>query len=150
VGGQTTPIWIVDLKTLDLVKCRATTRMTRTVWVGHTVYFLSDRDGHVSLYSYDVESKQVSAVVHNTGYDLKTFQAGPGIGLRAVRSIHLVDTSSNADKTVPIQIHGDWRLWPRIWPVRPDPSGMLRFAHRSKRLRGRCEIFTYPGKGRYA
>ena len=66
VGGQTTPIWIVNLKTLDLVKVpRNNSNDSNPVWVGHSVYFLSDRDGHVSLYFYDVESKQISPVKAN-------------------------------------------------------------------------------------
>jgi tricorn protease len=45
VGGQTTPIWIVNLKTLDLVKVpRENSNDSNPVWVGDQVYFLSDRD----------------------------------------------------------------------------------------------------------
>jgi tricorn protease len=151
VGGQTTPIWIVDLKTLDLVKVpRNNSNDSNPVWVGHTVYFLSDRDGHVSLYSYDVESKQVSAVVHNTGYDLKTFQAGPGgLVYEQFGSIHLVDTSSNADKTVPIQIHGELAsLAPHLAPVRPESIRNASLSPTGARAAFEAdgEIFTVPGE----
>ncbi len=45
VGGQTSPIWIVNLKTLDLVKVpRENSNDSNPVWVGDQVYFLSDRD----------------------------------------------------------------------------------------------------------
>jgi tricorn protease len=44
VGGQTTPIWIVNLKTLDLVKVpRDNSNDSNPVWVGNSIYFLSDR-----------------------------------------------------------------------------------------------------------
>ncbi len=151
VGGQTTPIWIVDLKTLDLVKVpRNNSNDSNPVWVGHTVYFLSDRDGHISLYSYDVESRQVSAVVHNTGYDLKTFQAGPGgLVYEQFGSIHLVDTSSNADKTVPIQIHGELAsLAPHLAPVRPESIRNASLSPTGARAAFEAdgEIFTVPGE----
>lgn len=42
------------------------------------VYFLSDRDGPVSLFSYDTLTKQVRQVLANEGFDLKTLGAGPG------------------------------------------------------------------------
>ena len=57
IGGQTTPIWIVNLKTLDLVKVpRDNSNDSNPVWVGKSVYFLSDRGssgpGPVSLFRY--------------------------------------------------------------------------------------------------
>jgi tricorn protease len=85
VGGQTTPIWIVNLKTLDLVRVpRENSNDSNPIWVGNSVYFLSDREssgknaGPVSLFRYDTASKEVTPVVPNTGYDLKSFQSGPG------------------------------------------------------------------------
>ncbi len=78
-GGQTTPIWIVNLKTLDLVKVpRENSNDSNPVWAGDQIYFLSDRNGPISLFVYDQSTKQVKEVVHNTGYDLKSVQAGPG------------------------------------------------------------------------
>ena len=45
-GGQNRPIWIVDLKTYDLVSPPWTdSKDVDPVWFGDTVYFISDRDG---------------------------------------------------------------------------------------------------------
>ena len=109
VGGQTTPIWIVNLKTLDLVKVpRDNSNDADPVWVGNQVYFLSDRNGPVSLFRYDLASKQVSQIAPNSGYDLKSFQAGPGgLVYEQFGSIHLVDTATNADQVLSIRIHGE-------------------------------------------
>ena len=108
-GGQTTPIWIVNLKTLDLVKVpRENSNDSHPVWVGDSVYFLSDRNGPVSLFRYDTGSKEVKQVVPNSGYDLKTVQAGPGgLVYEQFGSIHLFDTAENADRVVPIQVRGE-------------------------------------------
>ena len=76
-GGQTTPVWIVNLKTLDLVKVpRDNSNDSDPVWVGDSVYFLSDRNGPISLFRYEIGSKQVSQVEPNKSYDLKNVQAG--------------------------------------------------------------------------
>ncbi len=121
-GGQNDPIWVVNLKTLDLAKIPSeNTTDTHPVWVGHSIYFLSNRvaggtafgrRGPVSLYRYDTETKQVSLVEANHGLDLKTMQAGAGaLVYEQFGSIHLVDLSNpdrpGADHVVPIRIDGD-------------------------------------------
>jgi tricorn protease len=115
-GGQTTPVWVVNLKSLDLVKVPrdANSNDASPVWEGKTVYFLSDRNGPVSLFSYDTETKQVKQVVENRGYDLKNVAAGPGaLVYEQFGSLHLFDLASQKEHTVPITIHGDL---PRLVP----------------------------------
>ncbi len=150
-GGQTTPIWIVNLKTLDLVKVpRDNSNDTNPVWVGNTVYFLSDRNGPVSLFRYDTASKSVDQVVPNKSFDLKTFQAGPGgLVYEQFGSIHLLDTATNDDRTVPIQIHGELpNLAPHLAVLPPtdihnaalSPSGARAL------FEAHGEIFTVPAE----
>jgi tricorn protease len=124
VGGNTTPIWIVNLKTLDLVKVpRDNSNDSNPVWVGDQVYFLSDRDssgtnnGPVTLYRYDTKSQQVSQVMANSGLDMKSFQAGPATGtdgssrtalvVEQFGRILLVDPATGMNMPIPITIHGE-------------------------------------------
>jgi tricorn protease len=151
VGGQTTPIWIVDLKTLDLVKVpRDNSNDSNPVWVGSQVYFLSDRSGPVSLFRYDVASRQVSPVVPNHGLDLKSFQAGPGgLVYEQFGSIHLVDTATGADTTVSIQIHGELaQLAPHLATVPPDEIQNAALSPTGARavFEAHGEIFTVPAE----
>ncbi len=61
-GGQTTPIWLVNMKTLDVEKIpRENSNDSHPVWNGTTVYFLSDRNGPVSLFSYDTRHEAGAA-----------------------------------------------------------------------------------------
>ena len=151
VGGQTTPIWIVNLKTLDLEKMpRENSNDSNPVWVGSSVYFLSDRNGPVSLFRYDTGSKQVSPVVQNTGYDLKSFQAGPGgLVYEQFGSIHLLDAATNADQTVSIQIHGELpRLAPHRVNLPPDEIQNSALSPTGARavFEAHGEIFTVPAE----
>jgi tricorn protease len=108
-GGQTTPVWLVNMKTLDLVRIpRDNSNDSSPVWEGKTVYFLSDRNGPVSLFSYDTETKEVKQVVPNNSYDLKTVAAGPGaLVYEQFGSLHLYDLATHQEHTVPVTIHGD-------------------------------------------
>ena len=77
-GGQTSQVWLVNMKTLDLEKVpRENSNDSSPVWLGGTVYFLSDRNGSVSLFAYDTKTKQVQQVLDNHGLDLKTRQRRP-------------------------------------------------------------------------
>ena len=78
-GGQTRPIWIVNLADLGITKVpRNNSNDFNPMWVGDKVYFLSDRDGPVSLYSYDIRGHSVTRLIKNDGLDIKAATAGSG------------------------------------------------------------------------
>jgi len=150
-GGQTTPIWMVNLKSLDLEKVpRQNSNDSNPVWVGDSIYFLSDRNGPISLFVYDRFKKEVKEVVHNTGYDLKSMQAGPGgLVYEQFGSIHFVDTASNADRVVPIAVHGDLtNLAPHLATIPPDDIQNAELSPTGARavFEAHGEIFTVPAE----
>ena len=154
-GGQTTPIWIVNLKTLDLVRVpRSNSNDSSPVWQGNAVYFLSDRGpdgpGAVSLYKYDVNSKEVTPVGTNKGYDLKSVQGGPGgLVYEQFGSIHFVDTGTNQDRVVAIQIHGELPdLTPHLAAISAEEIQNAALSPSGARavFEAHGEIFTVPGE----
>jgi len=157
VGGNTTPVWIVNLKTLDVVKVpRDNSNDSYPVWVGNSVYFLSDRDstgknaGPVSLYQYNVASQQVSQATPNTSFDLKSLQAGPGaLVYEQFGSIHLFDPAAKTDKIVPIQVHGELaNLAPRRVKLDPEEIQNVNLSPTGARavFEAHGEIFTVPAE----
>jgi tricorn protease len=108
-GGQTTPIWIADLKDSSVVKVpRDNSNDRDPMWVGDTIYFLSDRNGPVSLFAYDTKSKEVSEVLHSDGLDFKTASAGPdAIVIEQFGAIKLYDLNTHQAKNIPIHVSGD-------------------------------------------
>src|SRR5690606_18207929 len=72
-GGQNRPIWILDMDDYDLEEVRPWdgSNDQDPVWVGDVVYFLSDRDYAMNIWSYDTRTKQARQVTHFTDYDVK-------------------------------------------------------------------------------
>lgn len=108
-GGTATPIWIADLNDSSIEKVpRTDSNDFNPMWVGDRVYFLSDRDGPVTLYAYDVESKKVNRIVDNDGMDLKSAGAGTdAIVYEKFGSLHLFDLSTGKSQPVPVTIASD-------------------------------------------
>jgi tricorn protease len=108
-GGQTTPIYIVKLSDLSVEKiARDNSNDFSPVWSGDTVYFLSDRNGPVTLFAYDTKSKTVKQVLQNKGFDLKSVSAGPdGLVYEQFGGIFLFDPAADKSKKVEIRLNGD-------------------------------------------
>ncbi len=108
-GGQTTPIYIARLKDLQLEKVpRENSNDSNPVWAGDTLYFLSDRNGPVTLFAYDTKSKTVKQAIANGGLDFKSLSAGPdALVYEQFGGIYLFDPASGKAKKVDIRISGD-------------------------------------------
>ncbi len=108
-GGQTLKIWLADLSDSSIVPIpRENSNDFNPMWVGNKVYFLSDRAGAVSLWSYDVASQKVTQLLKNDGLDLKSASATrDAIVYEQFGSIYLLDLKSGHAHRVPIQVADD-------------------------------------------
>jgi tricorn protease len=150
-GGQTTPVWLVNMKTLDVEKIpRESSNDSNPVWIGTTVYFLSDRNGPVSLFSYETGTKQVQQVLANKGLDLKTVSAGPGaLVYEQFGSLHLYDLATHQEHAVPITVHGDLpHLTPHLAKVAVKEVQNAAISPTGARMlvEARGDIFTLPAE----
>lgn len=150
-GGQTNPIWLVDLKTLDLTKVpRDNSNDSNPLWVDDKVYFLSDRKGPVSLFVYDTKSKNVDEVVENKSYDLKSANAGPGgIVYEQFGSVYLYDFESKKEHAVDITLHGDLpALQPHLAVIDPHTILGAQISPTGARavFEAHGDIFTVPAE----
>ncbi|MBN2265073.1 MAG: PD40 domain-containing protein, partial [Candidatus Aminicenantes bacterium] len=108
-GGLATPVWIADLadSTVDKVP-RVDSNDFNPLWAGDKVYFLSDREGAVSLFAYDLASKTVTKAFENQGLDLKSASAGPGgIVYEQFGALGLYDPETGKTAPVPVTIKAD-------------------------------------------
>jgi tricorn protease len=108
-GGQTTPIYLLKLSDLSLDKVpRENSNDSNPVWFGDAVYFLSDRNGPVTLFSYDTKTRAVRQVLENKGLDLKWLTAGPdALVYEQFGGLYLFDPASGTSSRLRIEIAGD-------------------------------------------
>ncbi len=109
-GGTASPIWIAKLSDSSVEKVeRKDSNDSSPMWVGDKVYFLSDRDGPVSLYVYDASSKQVKKALASNGVDIKSASAGPdAIVYEQFGSLHVFDPASGKESAVSVHVSGDF------------------------------------------
>ena len=125
-GGHAARIWIADLADSSVTRIpREGSNDFDPMWIGDHIYFLSDRDGPVTLFSFDTKTQQVKALFKNEGFDLKSASAGPdGIVYEQFGSIHLFDLHSGKSHEVHIQVAGDMpQVRPRFEKI-DDPQIM--------------------------
>jgi tricorn protease len=149
-GGQTTPIWLVDLATLTVEKIpRANSNDGWPMWVGEAVYFLSDRDGAVALHRYDTATRTVRPAFANDGLDLKSASAGPGaIAVERFGEIGLYDVAQGTVQWLDIQVEGDLPGTRPRWADVAQEIGAAAISPTGKRavFAARGDIFTVPAE----
>ncbi len=149
-GGRTSPVWVANLSDSSIVKVpRENSNDTCPMWIGNQIFFLSDRGGPVTLYSWDVGAKAAFEVLKNTGLDLKWASAGPGaIVYEQFGKIHVYDPKSRKADAVNIRVSGDFpearAQYKKVareivsWSVSPSGARAAAEAH--------GEILTVPGE----
>jgi tricorn protease len=147
-GGRTSRIWIADLPDYRIEKIpRDNSNDFSPMWVDNRIYFLSDRNGPISLFAYDVTTKKVTEIIYNPGSDILSASAGPGaIVYERFGSVHLYDLKTGKSRQVAIHISGEMpEMKPRsvnaldnLTGVRLSPAGDRAL------IEARGELLTVP------
>ena len=149
-GGQNRPIWIVDLKTYDLVSPPWTdSKDMDPVWVGNTVYFISDRDGVANIWSYEMRAKKLVQVTKFTDFDVKTLDSGAGaVVFEQAGYIHELDPKTGKHHIVDITATGDFPWMMPRWEDITSRMTSLAISPTGARVlvEARGEIFTIPAE----
>lgn len=142
-GGRASSIWLADLQTSHIDKLpRTDSNDFSPMWVGNKVYFLSDRNGPVTLFSYDLKSKEVKQLIENHGLDLKSASLGPDVIVyEQFGSLHLYDLKNGTTKALEIRVSGDL---PEVREHRINVAKKLADAHISPT--GQRAVFASHGE----
>ena len=149
-GGQAMPIWIVNMKTKDLIRTPQPTkeRHLDPVWIGNTVYYLSERDYASNIWSFNPETKAEKQLTFHKKFDIKSLDASADqIVYEQGGYLHLLNPLSGTTEQLNINVNGDMNFARTRWEnisarqlVNPQisPTGKRAiFEHRG-------EIFSVP------
>lgn len=147
-GGETYRIWVASLSDSKPTELpRANSNDQQPMWIGNSIYFISDRKGATGIYSYDLASKRTVERLAGDGFDIKSASYGAGaIVYEKLGSIGLYDVATGLNRVVPIDVTGDF---PEIRPRFVDvatwmQSGAISPSGARVVLEARGHIVTVP------
>lgn len=147
-GGRTQPIRIMNLADYSVEKLPWKNSNDKApMFVGNTLYFLSDRNFTTNLFAYHPETKDVVQLTHHDDFDIMNAAAGPdAIVYEQAGYLHLFDVKTGKAHQLTIDVTGDFpwtraqfkRVATLIRDATLSPTG-VRAA-----FEARGDIFTVP------
>lgn len=109
-GGRTQPIRLMNLTDYSEEKLPwEDSNDTDPMWVGNTVYFLSDRDNTINLFGYNLDTKQLTQLTHHRDFDIMSASAGlDAIAYEQAGYIHVLDLRTGESRQLVINVTGDF------------------------------------------
>ena len=108
-GGRASDIWIYDLENTDswkITEFEGTDQIP--VWDGDKIYFSSDRDKTLNIYSYSTETEEIEQITDHGKYDVMWPSGQNGqMVYENGGYIYKLDLSNNTKEKVTVDIHFD-------------------------------------------
>ncbi|HEX2095181.1 MAG TPA: PDZ domain-containing protein [Longimicrobiaceae bacterium] len=147
-GGQNTPLTITGVA--DAAETRLPNERTMDidpVWMGETIYFLSDRDWATNVWAYDTRTRALRQLTRFRDADVKTL-AGHGGTLVFEQDgyLWLLDPAQGEPRRLVVTVRGDFPWAAPRWAdvSRSISSASLGPTGRRALFESRGEIFTVP------
>ena len=147
-GGQNTALVLLDLDDLDetFLPNERTTDV-QPVWLGDTVYFLSDRDWVMNVWAYDTRSAELRQITQYTEHDIKTLSGrGSTLAFEQHGYVHTLDTETGSVTRLEIEVRGDFPWAEPRWEDVAERISSASLSPTGKRalFEARGDIFTVP------
>jgi tricorn protease len=149
-GGWSLPMAIYDLKKNSYEELPKSSGMDMfPMWHANTIYFISDRDGVMNLFSYDLGSKQTKKLTDYKEYDIKWPSLGPdAVVYENGGLLYEYNLESGKASNIPIEVPAeDLEARPEFKNVTKNigtyalsPSGVRAV------LEARGNVFTVPAE----
>lgn len=149
-GGQNSSLYILNLNDLnEILIPNELTIDIQPVWVGDMIFFLSDRDWVVNVWSYTPKSGELKQVTDFSGSDIKWLNAGAGkLIFERDGYLNILDPKSGNSKQLDITVTGDFPWVETKWEDVSSSVSSISLSPTGKRvlMESRGEIFTVPAK----
>jgi tricorn protease len=151
-GGTASRIWVLklaDLSHVEVPKPPSGCNDTDPMWIGQTVYFLSDRDGEFNLYSYDPASRKVTRHTEHADFPIGDASAGAGKAIyEQAGYLHVFEPGASHPTRLKVGVAADLaETRPRRYSnVKAIRSADISPTGKRVVLEYRGEIVTVPAK----
>ena len=148
-GGWAQQLYIFDIKTHAAEKITEGVRSHRDpMWIGAKIYFSSDADGTLNLYSYDPASKKTDELTHSTKWDVRwpSTDHKNQIVYESDGELNILDVSTGQSKHISIQVPDDGVFFR---PAQVSAAGQIEDYQLSPKAEralfvARGDVFTAP------
>ena len=147
-GGQNTPLVILNLNnSQETLLPNDKTTDIKPIWLGDTIYFLSDRDFVANIWSFNTKTSNLKQVTTFKGSDIKSL-SGYNNMLVFERDgyLHTLNLNSNLSIQLNINVVGDFPWANTKWEDVSKSTRSASLSPTGKRviMESRGEIFTVP------
>ena len=148
-GGWAQDLYLYDLATSDVKPFATSTRTERDpMWIGDSVYFASDRDGTLNLYSYDLKTAAVTKLTSSTTWDVRwpSSDNQSRIVYELDGELHVYDVQAKSDQPISVFVPNDGvAMRPSRYPVEKNVEG-FELSPKGERalVVARGDVFTLP------
>ena len=148
-GGQANQLFIFNLGSNAARRITEGPRATRdAMWIGDTIFFNSDRDGHFNLYAYNVAGGRTTQVTTSRSWDVRWPSSDNEGQIVYELNGELVVMDARTKKSTPISINvpdeGNWSRPSRVSAANLIESVGLSPKGERALFAARGDIFTAP------
>jgi tricorn protease len=147
-GGQNTPISILNMNDLsETLLPHTNTTDVNPIWIDDDIYFLSDRDSTMNIWSYSVSSSELIQLTDFRGSDIKSLEANSNqLVYERDGALHLFSLETKQSQQLAINVTGDFPWAENKWENVSHSVGGVSLSFSGKRalMESRGEIFTVP------
>ncbi|MCA1760648.1 MAG: hypothetical protein LC658_12845, partial [Bacteroidales bacterium] len=110
-GGTVSNIRVFNFDNYETVKIPMAENRSNDwnpMWLGNTIYFLSDRNGEFNLFSYNTETKAIIQLTQYSNFPINSANAsGKNIIFEQAGKLHVFDTGNGTIKTLQLAISAE-------------------------------------------
>jgi tricorn protease len=147
-GGQNTPLTITDVSSAaETPLPNERTMDIDPVWVGETIYFLSDRDWATNVWSFDTRNSQLKQLTRFRDADVKNLDARDNaLVFEQDGYLWLMEPIGSTPKKLQVTVNGDFPWSAPRWADVTRSISAASLGPNGKRalFEARGEIFTVP------